>query len=218
MNMKEKPILTVRPKFDSTYTMMQSIPVALLGMVAGAFIGGVFFSIVFSVLGITKFVSIGSIFLGCALLGFFTAPTVFYEMKRKAYHRTIYNFYKDRVEFQKFFWLIQRKRGRVRYSDISDLLQESGFFQQQRNLLTVLLFSPGSGFEDQNRFPGVKLDDLSSKNRMGSKIQTILDNYNNQGMQKAEQEENSDIDEQRVASKSESPAKTGGEAQEEAGL
>src|SRR3982751_705155 len=96
---KRRPILSVRPKFDPGLTMVEALVTTLGGFLVATILFGTFFFIFLSLIGLGRHLSASGIygfFLVVSLLGI---PPLFYEVKKRALQRTIYNFYDDYMDF-----------------------------------------------------------------------------------------------------------------------
>jgi hypothetical protein len=172
---KRRPILSVRPKFDAGLTVVEALIVTLGGFIITTIFFGTFFLILFSVLGLGRHISAGGIysfFFGVSLLGI---PPLYYEVKKRAFQRTIYNFYDDYMDFQYFHWHINRRRGRVRYGEIRDIAQHASALQEHQRLITIFLYVPGMAMGRRGGFSGVKLADLPQSKDYMTKIMDIFE-------------------------------------------
>ncbi|MEZ0224183.1 MAG: hypothetical protein ACAH83_06505 [Alphaproteobacteria bacterium] len=172
---KRRPILSVRPKFDSGLAMIQALIVTLGGFIVTTILLGTFFFILLSIIGLGKHVSASGIygfFFGLSVLGI---PPLFYEVKKRAFQRTIYNFYDDYMDFQYFHYFINRRRGRVRYLDIADIAQHASALQEHQRLTTIYLYVPGMGMGQRGAFAGLKLTDLPQAKDYMTKIMDIIE-------------------------------------------
>lgn len=170
---KKRPLLSVRPYFDSGLTMVQAAIFAAAGFLPVTIIGGMVVYFLFIILGIARFVPASGVFgffLVAALAGL---PPLFYEIKKRAFQRTLFNFYDEYIDFQYFHFYINRRRGRVRYRDISDINQHASALQEQRRLTTIYLYVPGMGY--QRGFSGLKMEDLLQSKSYLTKIMDIVE-------------------------------------------
>jgi hypothetical protein len=172
---KRRPILTVRPKFDSGLAMVEALVVTLGGFIVTTIALGTFFFILLSMIGLGRHISASGIygfFFGLSVLGL---PPLFYEVKKRAFQRTIYNFYDDYMDFQYFHYYINRRRGRVRYVDIADIAQHASALQEHQRLTTIYLYVPGMGMGQRGAFAGLKLADLPQAKDYMTKIMDIIE-------------------------------------------
>jgi hypothetical protein len=171
---KRRPILTVRPKFDNGLTMIQSLGVTLGGFLVTTVILGSFFFILFSMFGV-RHVSAGGIYGFFCVISLAGIPPLFYEVKKRALQRTMYNFYDDYMDFQYFHWYINRRRGRVRYVDIADIAQHASALQEHQRLITIYVYVPGMGMGRRGAFAGVKMADLPQSRDYMTKIMDLIE-------------------------------------------
>ncbi|TAL28206.1 MAG: hypothetical protein EPN97_15240 [Alphaproteobacteria bacterium] len=172
---KRRPILTVRPKFDSGLAMAEALVVTLGGFIVTTVVLGTFFFILLSLIGLGRHISASGIygfFFGLSVLGI---PPLFYEVKKRAFQRTIYNFYDDYMDFQYFHYYINRRRGRVRYADIADIAQHASALQEHQRLTTIYLYVPGMGMGRRGAFAGLRLTDLPQAKDYMTKVMDIIE-------------------------------------------
>ena len=174
--MKQKPNFSVQPNFISSVMMVRAFTYGLIGAIALTFGGGIFLMLLFTLLGLSALMSIGTIFTGMFLLGFIGIPIVYYEIKRKNARTTYFKFYDDWVDFSYFSgWLLNRKKGRLYYGDITDMVQNSNFFQRFGNLKTIELHAPNTSFYERGQdFVGILMEDILIGKGDGEKIQDLL--------------------------------------------
>ena len=165
------PILRIQPKFSSLVAVLESLLIALAGTVMLTFVGGVILLALFSLTGISRFIPGSMIFMTLFILGWATLPPLYYEIKRKACQNTYYSFYDDYVEFRRFQYLINRRIGRIKYRDITNVTEYSNFVQQREKLTSVFLFAPDITPALNGEFPGLKMTDISQS---GDQIKQIL--------------------------------------------
>lgn len=172
--MKQKPNFIVKPKFVPNTSMVQALAYGVIGAICGTFAFGVLLTLVFTLLGFGG--AAGTIFTGCFLLGIIGIPLFFFEFKRKNYKATYFKFYDDWIDFSYFSGpLMNRRKGRLYYVDISDMVQNSNFLQRFGNLKTIEIHAPGTGlYERGQNFIGIALTDVEIGKGAGEKIQDIL--------------------------------------------
>lgn len=172
---KKKPILSIRPHFDPALAVVESLPATLVATVAGTAVAGTFFHILFSALGITRFIPGSVLYMSLFLMSVTLSPAVFYELKKRALKRTAYHFYDSYLEFQNFRFFINRRRGRVRYEDIADITQHASFLEGLNGLTTVYLYVPGMGYQTFGSFTGVKMTDIRENSQSASRILDMVE-------------------------------------------
>jgi hypothetical protein len=154
--------------------MVQALIATFGGFIFSTLLLGTFFFILLMVIGLGRHLSGSAIygfFFGLSILGI---PPLFYELKKRAFQRTIYNFYDDYMDFQYFHFYLNRRRGRVRYSDISDIAQHASALQEHQRLTTVYIYVPGMGLQARG-FSGLKLTDLPQAKDYMTKIMDIIE-------------------------------------------
>lgn len=169
------PLLHICPKFSSLVAILESLVVALAGAVLLTFVGGIILLALFSLIGLSQFIPANMLFMTLFILGCVALPPLYYEIKRKACQNTYYNFYNDYVEFRRFQYLINRRIGRIRYRDITNVTEHSNFVQQREKLTSVFLFAPDITPALNGEFPGLKMTDIPQSGEQISQILGLID-------------------------------------------
>lgn len=169
---KKQPLLTVRPHFDQGMATVQAVMFTAAGVVLVPLLGGTILYILFSVIGLTKLAGYvyGLLFIASLIM----LPPLFFEMKKKAYSRTVFRFFDDHLDFQYFQYSISMRRGRVRYRDISDVTQHANALQENRRLMTISLYVPSMGYHNR-AFAGVQIHDVQQKQDYVTRIMTMIE-------------------------------------------
>ena len=177
--MKNKPpLLHIRPQFSSLVSILESLVIAFVGTVMITFVGGIILIALFSLIGLGRFISGGTIFTTLFVLGLIALPPLYYEIKRRACQKTFYNFYDNYVEFQRFQYLINRRIGRIGYRDITNIAENSNFIQQREKLTSVYLFAPDITPAMNGEFPGLKMTDIPQSGKQSKQIRDLIDQSN----------------------------------------
>ena len=149
--------------------------IALTGTVLLTFVGGIILLALFSLTGISRFIPGSAIFMTLFILGWVTLPPLYYEIKRRAFQNTYYNFYDDYVEFRRFQYMINRRIGRIKYHDITNVTEHSNFVQQREKLTSVFLFAPDITPALNGEFPGLKMTDITQSEDQIRQILSLID-------------------------------------------
>lgn len=174
---KKRPLLSVRPQFDPGLAMVQSLMVTAVGFIVVTGIGGLFTYLLLILLGLSNFISPSVVFGFYLVLSLAGLPPLYYELKKRAFQRTLYNFYDEYLDFQYFHWYLNRRRGRVWYRDIADVTQHATALQEHQRLTTILLYVPnmaGGGY-GQRGFSGVKMEDLQQSKGYLTKVMDVME-------------------------------------------
>lgn len=171
---KKRAYLSVRPQFDPGLAMVQSIMVTAAGFFIVTFLGGIITFLLFTIIGLSNYISFSVIFGFYALLSLAGIPPLYYEIKKRAMQRTLFNFYDDYLDFQYFQFYINRRRGRVWYRDIADITQHATALQEHQRLTTIHIYVPGLAQQSQRGVAGVKLEDLPQSKGYLTKIMDIV--------------------------------------------
>lgn len=172
---KKTPLLTIRPKFSSFLATIESLAAALVGTTALVSVGGTLFLALVSLAGLGRFMSGSGIYTTFAILGMAFLPPFYYEIKRKACRRSLYNFYDDYLEFQHFRFLVNRHVGRISYREITNVAEHANFVQEREKLTTIFLFVPSMRYQSRGAFSGIKITDVARSEQLTGKILDMID-------------------------------------------
>src|SRR6218665_1687466 len=137
---RQQPLLTIRPHFDQGLVTLQAVLFTAAAFLLVAIICGTLFYILLMLIGLG--ISAGYVYGLFLVASLVVLPPLFFELKKKAYSRTFFRFYDDYLEFQYFQFMLSQRRGRVRYRDVSDVVQAGGALQSQRMLTSILIMVP----------------------------------------------------------------------------
>ena len=159
---KTKPKFVLRPVFDAGLTTIYAVAAAALCVVIVPIVLGVLIYVLFAFMGISHVIAPGFLFGGLFVLCLALTPPIYFEIRKRAFQRTFFAFYDDYVDFQYWQFLLQPRRGRIQYRDISDVYQEAGTLQAQRMLTNLLIYVPrlSQRMGMQGNFSGLKIPDL----------------------------------------------------------
>lgn len=204
---RKRPILSVRPQFDTALAMVQALIALVVGFLPVTIIAGTIFYLLLNIIGLGRFVSASGIYGFFLLLSAAGIPAVYYEMRRRAYRRTAFNFYDDHIDFQYFHFLINRRRGRVRYEDITDITQQASALQEQRRLTNIYLYVPTLDYMQQRGFAGLVMPDLPLTRGYMNQVMDIIDGtYAQRGQQPPAPEQGQQASQQPVQEPAAAPA------------
>jgi hypothetical protein len=177
---KKKPIFAIKPTFDKPLVACEAALAALGGIVICVFLLATFVFIIFNIIGLGSIAGSGLYHL-FFFIGLIASPVLYFELKRTAYRRTVYLFYDDYMEYQDFRFLLTRRRGRLRYEEISDVYENAGMMQSRRLLTTVYVVVPGmpTGMarNTPGAFNGVKIPDVPENGGYADRIIAIVQAY-----------------------------------------
>lgn len=173
---KKRPLLSIRPHFDPGLTMVQSLMVTALGFLVVTVAAGFVTYILFALVGLDRYFGLFGVFGFYMVVSIAGLPPLYYELKKRAFQRTLYNFYEDYMDFQYFHWYLNRRRGRVWYRDIADVTQHASALEEHQRLTTIYLYVPNmAGGNGQRGFAGLKLEDLQQSKGYLTKVMDVLE-------------------------------------------
>lgn len=172
---KPEPKLSVRPVFDQKLTIAESVLAALAGAVCMTFLGATFLLLLVTMIGLGAYISAGTLYSLFFFLGIVGAPILYFEVKKNAWRRTVYNFYDDVLEYQDFRLLTQRRRGRVRLVDIADVYERASLLQARRDLTSIYLLIPGFAAQMTRTLPGICIRDVPEHMNLREKLIDLIE-------------------------------------------
>lgn len=170
-----KPHITVRPQFVSSITSIEAVLIALLATLMVTVAGGTLLMVLLSLIGLMRLLPGWLPFFLCFTAAAVVVPPLYFELKRKAYAKTWFAFYDDYVEYQFFDWLVNRRAGRIKYTDIANMAQNANALQEREKLKTIYLYVPDQAYQNPRGFAGLKLKDVPAGKGYGYGIQELID-------------------------------------------
>lgn len=181
---KKQPLLTIRPHFDQGLVTVQALLFTAVAFLLVTVIGGTLAYILLQLVGLGRFVSAGYVYGLFLVASLVVLPPLFFEVKKKAYSLTFFRFYEDYLEFQYYQFLLNQRRGRVRYRYVTDVQQAGGALQSQRMLTSILIQVPGMN-NNPRAFSGVKIDDVPQRLDLMPRILDLIENSEYRAMVRA---------------------------------
>lgn len=156
---KNAPILTIRPLFDQGLVTVQAVLFAVVAVLPVTVIVGTVLFMLFGLLGLGRFIDAGYLYGLILVIGIVGLPPLFFEMKKKAYGRTVFHFFEDHADYQHMPFFMGLRRSRLRYRDIADVRMEGQMLQEQRRLTNIVIYVPSMA-PNPRAFGGVKIPDV----------------------------------------------------------
>ena len=172
---KKQPLLVIRPAFHSTPAIVEAVLAGLVGTAVLVFLGATLLSLFFSLLGLGALISLGALFKILLVLGLAGLPPAYYEAKKKAWSRTIYQFHPDHMEYQDFKFLFVRRRGRVRLRDITDVYERANPLQARFMLTSLYFIIPGLPDMIARGISGLHIADVADNASLREKILDLIE-------------------------------------------
>lgn len=156
---KKAPILTIRPLFDQGLATVQAVIFTAVAVLPVTVIVGTLLFLLFGMLGLGRFIDAGYLYGFILIAGIVGLPPLFFEMKKRAYGRTVFHFFEDHADYQHMPFYLSLRRSRLRYRDITDVRMEGQMLQEQRRLTNVVIYVPSMA-PNPRAFGGVKIPDV----------------------------------------------------------
>lgn len=154
------PILTLRPKFVPDVVRLEILFYAFLATFALTILGGVFIMLVSLLFGlgnlIPPWLGFFALLVACVIL----LPGFIKKTIQQNMASTFCHFYNDHLLYQTYQLLVFKRRGRIKYTDISDIAERSNLFQNKYNIGDVWVIAPNMPMDAGPRFPGIKIRNI----------------------------------------------------------
>ena len=174
--MEEKALLKFRPVYPREPSWAEAAQVAVIGTVLLTIFGGTLFLILLAITGLDHFIPYWLMPTMCFLAGAVGLPPWYNEMKRRAYKKSYYAFYEDRVEFEwhPVLFFQEQVRDKLYYYDIENIGQRATFWQRQAGLCSIYIFAPVMQNPDRQGFMGLKVLDVPSNKNLQERIEGLV--------------------------------------------
>lgn len=169
------PVFSIRPSFDQPLAIVYSILAMVVGTVVVTTLGGLLMTLLLLLLGLSRLIPPGYVFGLLLVASIVVIAPVFFDLRRKAYMRTVWHFYETHVDYQTFHFYLGRRRGRLHYRDIRDVSQRASALQEQRGLTTLYLYAPSMSYQPRSSFAGLRIFDVPLREDYTSRIMNIIE-------------------------------------------
>lgn len=181
---KKSPILSIRPVFDQGLVTLQAVLFTAVAFILTTVIGGTLFFMLLNLIGLGRFIGASYIY-GLFLVGSIVAlPPLFFELKKRAYGRTVFHFFEDHVDYQYMHFFISLRRSRVRYREVADVRMAGHALQEQRRLTNIYLVVPSMA-QHPRAFAGIKIPDVPMSQDYLARILDLIENSETRAMARA---------------------------------
>lgn len=181
---KKAPILTIRPLFDQGLTTVQAVLFTAVAVLPATIIVGTLLFVLFGLIGLGSFINASYLYGLILVAGIVCLPPVFFEMKKKAYGRTVFHFFEDHVDYQHMPFYLSLRRSRLRYRDITDVRMEGQMLQEQRRLTNIMIYVPSMA-PSPRAFGGIKIPDVPMSQDYMMRIMDLIESSENRDMARA---------------------------------
>jgi len=172
---KKVPILTIRPLFDQGLATVQAVLFTAIAFLPITIIAGTVLFVLLGLIGLSRFIDASYIYGLVLVASIVCLPPVFFELKKKAYGRTVFHFFADHVDYQHMPFYITLRRSRLRYRDVADVRMEGQMLQEQRQLTNILLYVPAMA-PNARSFGGLKIPDVPMSQDHMVRIMDLIEN------------------------------------------
>lgn len=181
---KKSPILSIRPVFDQGLVTLQSVLFTAVAFILTTVIGGTIFFMLLHLIGLGRFVDASYIYGIFLIASIVLLPPLFFELKKRAYGRTVFHFFEDHVDYQYMHFYISLRRSRVRYREISDVRMEGHALQEQRRLTNIYITVPSMA-QHPRAFAGIKIPDVPMSQDYLARILDMVESSDTRAMARA---------------------------------
>ena len=168
-----RPVITLRPTFVPSISMLSVFPLQVLLTLWGAlFFGGlVMFCLEMVSLDVPKLVP----FIIAGAVFFFGIPVLAYFTKQKIYAKSEYRFYTDKLDYFDGFFTTEEKS--VDYSNITEINLRRGVFQKLYGLGTIVLSTPATGMIAARERSRIMIADIPNADRVYQQVKGLLERF-----------------------------------------
>lgn len=154
------PILTLRPKYVGDLVRLETVLYCAAATFALTILGGVLIMILSMILGlgwlIPPWLGFFALLVACLVL----LPSYIQKTIKGNMASSFCKFYADHLLYQNYQWLIFKRRGRIKYRDISDIAERSNVFQSKYDIGDIWIIAPNVPMDASQRFPGIKIKSI----------------------------------------------------------
>ena len=170
----QKPILTLRPKYVPDLVRIEILFYCFLATFALTILGGVFIMLISLLFGLGNilppWLGFFALLVACVI---FLPPFIKKTLKSNM-ASTFCNFYSDHLLYQTYQLLIFKRRGRIKYSDISDITERSNLFQNRYDIGDIWVIAPNMPMDAGQRFPGIKIRSIKLTSELTEMFERVI--------------------------------------------
>ena len=181
---KKAPLLTIRPLFDQGLATIQAVLFTVVAFLPVTIIVGTLLFVLLGLIGLGRFIDGSYIYGFILIVSIVCLPPVFFEMKKRAYGRTVFHFFEDHVDYQYMPFYMGLRRSRLRYRDIADVRMEGQMLQEQRRLTNILIYVPSMA-PNARTFGGLKVPDVPMSQDYMIRIMDLIESSEMRAMASA---------------------------------
>ena len=170
----QNPFRILHPTFIKNIAIAETALYSFLGIFTVTMGAGIVITLLFLILGLSKFLPLWLPFFAIFVATLIFIQPYVYKLLKQNHEDTYYKFYPDHMTFQQYQMLLFKKRGRLRYMDINDIIERTDIIQSRYNIGTVWVLAPGTGITAGQRFPGLKMSHIHLTEELSDFFEDIL--------------------------------------------
>ncbi len=171
---RPQPILTIRPKYVEDLVRIEILFYCFIATFGLTILGGVAIMLVSMILGLGSLLPPWLGFFALLVACLIFLPPHIQKTIKSNMAGTYCHFYRDHLSYQNFQWLIFKRKGRIKYADISDVAERSNIFQTRYNVGDIWIIAPNMPLDAGQRFPGVKIRNIALNANLTDQFETII--------------------------------------------
>lgn len=169
-----KPMFTLRPKHVADLVRMEVLYYCFIATFGMTITGGVLIMMISLILGfgslLPPWLGFFALLVACVLF----LPPYIQKTVKSNMAGTFCHFYQDHLLYQTFKWLIFKRRGLIKYDDVSDIAERSNVLQNRYNVGDIWVIAPGVPMDAGQRFPGIKIRNIALNENLTDMFERIV--------------------------------------------
>jgi hypothetical protein len=170
----QHPFYTIKPEFIKNIALLETAFYALLITFVLTVGGGVILMLLLALLQLSGLIPAWLPFVAILVASFVFIPPWVYQTVKNNIEDSHYKFYRDHLTFQQYQMLFFKKRGRLKYIDIQDIVERTDLLRSRYDIGNVWFLAPGSGIAAEQGFPGLKMNHIKLSDDLSNFFERIL--------------------------------------------
>lgn len=170
----QQPLRIIQPEFIKNIALLETALFSTLIIFAMVMTGGVILMLLLTILHLNAFLPGWLPFFAILVAATLLIPPWVYKMVQKNSADSYYKFYGDHLTFQQYQLLFFKKRGRLKYADIQDIIERTDLLRSRYDIGNVWFLAPGTGIAANQAFPGLKISHIRLSDDLTDFFETIM--------------------------------------------
>lgn len=170
----QQPFYTIKPQFVKNIAVLEAAFYTLMITFVLTVGGGVILMLLLALLNLGGLIPAWLPFVAILIASFIFIPPWVYQMIQKNIKDSHYKFYRDHLTFQQYHMLFFKKRGRLKYVDVQDIVERTDILHSHYDIGNVWFLAPGTGVAANQSFPGLKMKQVQLNDDLSNFFEKIL--------------------------------------------